>query len=105
MSAAKGTWFENSNLSILQSIMLVFSFVHRRTYDEAIIDCSLQDGKKISRETVSDYYMYCREVCVAGMESLIDAVGKIGGVNHVVQIDETKLGRRKYERGRLVEGT
>ena len=49
--------------------------------------------------------MYCREVCVAGIESLIDAEGKIGGVNHIVQIDETKFGRRKYERGRLVEGT
>ena len=33
-----------------------------------------------------------------------DSNTKIGGVGKVVEIDETKLGRRKYQRGRLVEG-
>ena len=85
--------------------MLVFCFVHQRSYDEAVIECSLRHNRKMSRETVADYYMYCREVCVAGIESLLDVEGKIGGVNHQVQIDETKFGKRKYQRGRLVEGT
>jgi hypothetical protein len=30
--------------------------------------------------------------------------GKIGGPNHIVQVDEYKIGRWKYHRGRVVEG-
>jgi hypothetical protein len=30
--------------------------------------------------------------------------GKIGGPNHIVQEDVCKIGRRKYHRGRVVEG-
>jgi hypothetical protein len=30
--------------------------------------------------------------------------GKIGGPNHLIQVDECKIGRLKYHRGRVVEG-
>ena len=30
--------------------------------------------------------------------------GKIGNPNHVVQIEECKIGRRKFLRGQVVEG-
>ena len=30
--------------------------------------------------------------------------GKTGGPNHVVQIDECKIGRQKFHKGRVVEG-
>ena len=30
--------------------------------------------------------------------------GKVGDPNHRVQIDECKIGRRKYHRGTVVEG-
>src|SRR5258705_1876477 len=104
-------------------MMLVFCFVHQRSYAAAVLDCSIHDNKTMSAETVADYYLYCREVCVAGLiqqsysqlitystlnnngQSFIEVQGKIRGLNHVVQVDETKFCRRKYERGRLVEGT
>src|SRR5258705_3949260 len=89
----------------MESILIVFCFVHKRSYEDTIIECSLHNDRKMSSETVSDYYMYCREVCVSGIETMLDNQGKIGGANHTVQIDETKFGKRKYERGRIVEGT
>ena len=38
------------------------------------------------------------------MEDKYVTRGKIGGPNHVIQIDECKIGRRKFHRGRVVEG-
>ena len=31
--------------------------------------------------------------------------GPIGGSGHIIECDEMKLGKRKYERGRIVEGS
>src|SRR5258705_10745445 len=58
----------------------------------------------MSRNTVADYFSFCREVCVAAVEACHEE-SKIGGVGHVVQVDESKLGKRKYERGRIVDGS
>lgn len=49
-------------------------------------------------QTVVDYYNYLREVCSV-VQSHDD--GLIGGLNKTVQIDETFLTRRKYNRGML----
>lgn len=35
---------------------------------------------------------------------MLDKSEKIGGVGKVVQIDESKVGKRKYHRGHRVEG-
>lgn len=54
-----------------------------------------------SKNLVADYYKYFRELVADSLNEL-DFV--IGGKNVIVQIDESKFGRRKYNRGHHVEG-
>ena len=45
--------------------------------------------------------MFCREVCEV---AIAEKSQKLGGIGKRVQIDESKIGKRKYHRGHLVEG-
>ena len=55
----------------------------------------------ISNKTIVDWYNFCREVC----ETILESDSKqIGGVGHIVEIDESKFGKRKYHRGKRVDG-
>ena len=48
-----------------------------------------------------DWDSFCREVCEI---TLLENSEKLGGKGKVVQIDESKFGKRKYHRGHHVEG-
>jgi transposase-like protein len=54
-----------------------------------------------SAHTVSAYYKHYRQLV---SDSLDDDDTLIGGPNIVVEIDESKFGKRKYNRGHRVEG-
>ncbi|KAG8238953.1 hypothetical protein J437_LFUL018762 [Ladona fulva] len=56
---------------------------------------------RISKQAAVDWSSFCREVCV---HSCIDNCDMLGGEGKVVEIDESKFGKRKFNRGRLVEG-
>ncbi len=56
---------------------------------------------RISSSTIVDWYNFCREVCEV---NIIKNNMKIGGENKRVQIDESKIGKRKYHRGHRIEG-
>ena len=36
---------------------------------------------------------------------MYEDLGPIGGAEHLIEIDEMKMGRRKYNRGRVVDGS
>ncbi|XP_025264891.1 uncharacterized protein LOC112638075 [Camponotus floridanus] len=56
---------------------------------------------QLSDKTIVDWSSFCREVCVMWLEA---QQNPIGGKGIVVEIDEAKIGKRKYNRGRLVTG-
>ena len=55
----------------------------------------------ICNQTIVDWYNFCREVCDC---ILFEDNEKIGGLGKTVEIDESKFGKRKYHKGRKVEG-
>ena len=55
----------------------------------------------ISNKTIVDWYNFCREVC----ETILESDSKqIGGVGHIVEINESKFGKCKCHRGKRVDG-
>ncbi|GFT37566.1 putative transposase-like protein [Trichonephila clavipes] len=53
---------------------------------------------KVNKNTVVDWYMFCREVC---MLACVKESEKLGGVG---EIDESLFGKMKYGKGRRVNG-
>jgi transposase-like protein len=73
------------------------------TYDILRCDKTHQivNEHNLSDHTIADWSMFCRETM---LEFLEGSSQKIGGPNKTVEIDESKVGRRKYNRGHPVQG-
>jgi len=74
------------------------------SFEQIIRESSIITNRETSSETVADRISYCREVCMLALDAEFEEEGLIGGINEIVEIDECKIGRRKYHRGRVVEG-
>ncbi|GFQ70870.1 putative transposase-like protein [Trichonephila clavata] len=57
---------------------------------------------KINKNTVVDWYMFCREVC---MIACVNESAKLGGEGAIGEIDESLFGKMKYGRGKSVKGS
>ena len=96
-SLLAGTWFDKQKMSqavICRFCSLWLVFPHPRT---VLISRELS----ISRHSVVDWSSFCREVCVFWLDQRSEV---LGGLGMVVEIDEAKIGHRKYNRGRWVDG-
>ena len=100
-SIRQNSWFSGSKLSIEKVIALTYAWAHSYTTTQAMHETSLDD-ESTSSETVIDWYNYCREVCADRI--MKHHAGPIGGPGSTVEIDESKFGKRKYHRGRFIEG-
>jgi hypothetical protein len=94
-SIFKGTFFHMSKLPLHQIIELAYHWLSK-----SIVSTTLaQTGH--GSETVCVYFKYFRELVA---DSLDEADYCIGGPGIVVELDESKFGKRKYNRGHRVEG-
>ena len=62
----------------------------------------LQEVVTTSHEIICDYIRYCRDICFQILEH--NSKSQIGGEGLHVEIDESKFGKTKYNKGRLVTG-
>ncbi|KAL7080141.1 hypothetical protein ACQ4LE_000244 [Meloidogyne hapla] len=66
------------------------------------ISSFLRSGTKSFSSEASPKF---REVCTIALDTMYADSGPIGGAGRVIECDEMKMGRRKYERGRVIEGS
>lgn len=90
-----GTWFERSHLSLSKVSQVTFFWCDRQRHE------IVRREVDVSEHTIVDWFNFCRDVCV---EIVLNQSDRIGGPGKTVEIDESKFGKRKYHRGRQVDG-
>ena len=94
-SIRKDSWFEKSNLTIPETLKFTYWWCM------GVSQKNIIQQLQLSKHTSVDWAMFCREVCLDVMNK---QERKIGGPGKIVEIDESKVGKRKYHRGHVVEG-
>lgn len=97
-SAAYKSVFEDDKIELVAALRLMFSWCADADYESARAEAGVSD------QIVADWFALFREVVTAAFCEDQEGRGKIGGPGTVVQIDEAKFGRRKYHKGRVIEG-
>ena len=95
-SVFKNTFFDNAHMDIETVLVFVNAYV-RECFSYVFVRSEL----KISDKGICDWASFCREVL---LEWCLKRNEQIGGAGKIVEIDESKFGKRKYNVGRLVEG-
>ena len=103
ISVKQDTVFDNTHLTFETVLRLIFLYIANiSTYEQLQHECYDESEQQLSTSTINDWLTYFREI---QLEALIrHSTGEIGGENLTVEIDEAKFGKRKYNRGRAVEG-
>ncbi|XP_045498272.1 uncharacterized protein LOC123696244 [Colias croceus] len=105
VSRSKGTWFENVHLPINIVFQIMYLFSVGADYNAVQRETARRERDTVlSTKTIADWFSYCRETIVVYELEHQESGRKIGGPGKIVQVDESKFGKRKYNRGRRVEG-
>ena len=92
-----GSWFDSSKLEVGKILLLTYLWASGNVESSFI-----KDNLGLSGQTVVDWSNYCREVCVDLLGD--NSYSQIGGEGVQVEIDESHFGKRKFHKGKRVEG-
>ncbi|GFY19818.1 mitotic-spindle organizing protein 2A [Trichonephila clavipes] len=87
-SVRKGSWFQLSNMDMCTVLLVMRKWFGRCPQKYAVADLG------VGSHTAVNWYNFCREVCI---HVLIRDSCKNGGVDAIVEVDESKFGKMKYE--------
>ena len=95
----KNTWFRGRRVSVKKALSLTYCLLKKYSVQHTIEEtsCVLYNDQSTSTETIVDNNSYCREVMVETLFSSGEPK-MIWGVNCIVEIDEAKFGKRKYNK-------
>jgi len=94
-SIRKGSFFSQSKLPLGKILLIGYLWLNRVPTISAI--CMAE----ISEHTASGFYGFYRQLVA---DSLDEIDCRIGGPNIVIEIGESKFGKRKFNRGHRIEG-
>ena len=95
VSIRQNSFYSGSHLPLTDCIEMTYYWSRQQPVTMTMIETGH------SSHTVVDWYNFHRDVCA---QYFIDHHVQIGGAGKIVEIDESKFGRRKYNRGRYQEG-
>ena len=96
-SAREGSFLEKTHHPLTTYFYLVCHILHTSPPRQQL----LMWNYRVSDHFVVDWYSFCREVFIFDAQR---TSAKLGGPGKTVEVDEAKFGRRKYNRGRFIEG-
>lgn len=94
ISIFNGSFLSGSHLNPSQVLLFIVSWLQKSWCHQTVIE-----NLVISRRSSVDWRSFCSEVTV----NWFDNQSPIGGIDVSVEIDETLITKRKYNRGRLVK--
>ncbi|KAF8785040.1 hypothetical protein HNY73_010636 [Argiope bruennichi] len=94
-SVRKGSCFDKSHWDLGIILCLTYMWLNQMRRESIVNDLN------VSARTVTDWMNFCRGLCE---DTCLAFDGKMGGVGKIVKIDESKFGKKKYNRGKRVEG-
>lgn len=106
LNVRHGTFFHGTRTKLSVLLVLIYCFAYDISYVDTLRECrGLSDdpAQTVSKSTIAASFFRIREVIFLHMTTKTYTT-KMGGPGKIIEVDETRIGHRKFERGRLVHG-